>query len=130
MNREILFRGKAVNTEKWLYGDLVLYQGHTQIWTTDIDGGKWNYLVESDTVGQYTGMTDKNGTKIFEGDILQCAWNTKIFLYYDDYHLQFRGKEISTDLHPCEIDYYGYSKIEVIGNIHDNPELLKGADHG
>lgn len=130
--REILFRGKTVDSGRWIFGDLSNYgDSYTGITTTKgfsiIDSAE----VTPETVGQYTGMTDKNGTKIFEGDII-CRE------FHGDY---YTGVVYFTD------DFYGYSVtfidgttpeimplsefhktryIEVIGNIHDNPELLKG----
>ena len=75
------------------------------------------------TVGQYTGLTDKNGKKIFEWDIVKGSWGTIFVVCFDEQYLQFRAKK--PDSYPREIDFYGDSKeIEVIGNIHDNPELL------
>lgn len=69
-------------------------------------------------------MTDKNGKKIFEGDIVHGYWNTKFLIFFDLCCLQFRAK--LSDGTEKDIDYYGDSKkIEVIGNIYDNPELLR-----
>ena len=82
------------------------------------------YEVIPETVGQFTGLTDKNGKKIFEGDIVHGYWNTKFLIFFDLCCLQFRAK--LSDGTEKDIDYYGDSKkIEVIGNIYDNPELLR-----
>lgn len=120
--REILFRGIRKLTNEWIFGSL-----HIEKFTDDED-----YLcceinqcdVFPETVGQYTGLTDKNGNKIFEGDILKGAWETVFQVVYDDCYLGFRAKE-KDGMHNC-IDYYGLDRIEVTGNIHDNPELLGG----
>lgn len=127
--REILFRGKSTYTEIWCEGWYVP--------PVDYNGKHWDasisYKVESghledvevipETVGQYTGLTDKNGTKIFEGDIVKGSWNTVFVVYYDEDYLQFRAKK--ADGYAREVDYYGSSNyLEVIGNIHDTPELL------
>lgn len=72
---------------------------------------------------EYAGLTDKNGKKIFEGDIVKGTWNTIFEVYFDDCSLQFRAKAKGGS--EREIDYYGdSSKLEIIGNIYDNPELL------
>lgn len=119
--REILFRGKAITSKKWIYGDLLQYADVAQIWE-DTEQGKFNVLVIAETVGQYTGLTDKNGKKIFEGDILSTpkwkgvvAWGDG----YGTYCVQHGINRPAIDIVMNEFD------VEVIGNIYDNPELLK-----
>lgn len=116
--REILFRGKAIDGN-WYYGvPLVFTEDYVCITAPHTNNKK----VEANTIGQYTGLTC-NGNKIFEGDIVKGAWDTIFQVVYDDCYLGFRAKE-EGGMHNC-IDYYGLDLIEVIGNIHDNPELLK-----
>lgn len=150
--REILFRGRATTTGGWLEGDLLQYAGSAQIWTTDtIDGGKWNYEVVPSTVGQYTGLTDKNGKKIFEGDIIRMHGNQDDIAVVQfgefgcvDIELEsitdrvngWHYKPLATDalsqLEPFCWEFQlnkmwvEQNDIEIIGNIHDNTELLKG----
>ena len=126
--REILFRGKRVGSEEWVEGFYLTSPefDNQEIAVITTDRPRNPYYVSKETVGQYTGLTDKNGTKIFEGDIVKGAWNTILVIYYDDCYTQFRAKHKWGE---NEISYYGdTNKLEVIGNIHDNPELLKGGE--
>lgn len=117
--REILFRGRDISG-KWHYGVPLMFN---EDYVCIAKLNEHNKTVEYKTLGQYTGLTDKNGKKIFEGDIVQGAWETIFAVYYDSDYLQFRAKV--KDNYTREIDYYGNSNyIEIIGNIHDNPKLL------
>lgn len=121
--REILFRGKAANridgreyrtkykNGDWVYGlitDVENYAGFSEMTNTD---GVSGIEVDKSTVGQFTGLTDKNGNKIFEGDIMRNANNVVEFC--ND------GFCINGDS-PLAF----WTNTEIIGNIHDNPELL------
>ena len=122
--REILFRGKRKDNGEWVEGTGVVYTGKETLIV------KFNYYFEHyevlpETVGQYTGLTDKNGKKIFEGDIV------KVPVYFDCGcypHTEIRTKVVKIPMF-YTIAFDG--DIEIIGNIHDNPELLKGGvDNG
>ena len=128
--REILFRGKTFITKKMVTGTGILYDG-TNTWIVNNEPpkalafGMEHYTVIPETIGQYTGLTDKNGTQIFEGDIV----NFKTTAYH---FKNCRIKYQSCYARYCAIDNKGYEypmdktfEYEVIGNIHDNPELLK-----
>lgn len=116
--REILFRGKRVDTKEWVYG--YVYPGKNGGLYIVTTHGQESFEIDPETVSQYTGLTDKNGVKIFEGDILKSEQNRIGYIgavYYED--CQWFGSK----------DYLGYavaySGAKVIGNIHDNPELLE-----
>ncbi len=135
-NRVIKFRGKRIDNGEWVVGDLI----HRKIWRSKIfairiyDDGFDIYEeheVIPETVGQYTGLKDKNGKEIYEGDIITTdlerpylivEYRNGAFMINcndgsDDYYdIFFRTSE-----EPQEVWKYG----EVIGNIHDNPELME-----
>lgn len=130
--REILFRGKTKHGGEWVYGGVCCSAGNTIIVSfserilTTIEGKR----VLPETVGQYTGLTDKNGKKIFEGDICQ----TKGFPLIDDkpFVVEWNDDECSfywRDVVGTDEFNIGVSQnTTIIGNIHDNPELLKGGE--
>ncbi len=113
--REILFRGKIAHNGEWVDGDLVQDIFKDQAYA-DISG----YSVDAETVGQYIGLTDKNGKKIFEGDIVKTNTDICVIVWQGS---RFIAKK--TNKRPMTLQYIKFSG-EVIGNIYDNPELLKG----
>ena len=133
--REILFRGKAVDSGKWVEGDLH-HNGDTarpmtligQVvmsrdkHTTELSlDGFWLSEVDPATVGQYTGSNDKNGKKIFEGDIVAqpvCKYTVEF-----DEGAFFLVPISAHNPYGCPLQLIGFGMMfEVIGNIHDNPE--------
>lgn len=120
MDREILFRGKRINNGEWVEGDLV----HSIYKLNDTCVGKYGctlgmHQVIPETVGQYTGLKDKNGKKIFEGDILAFNGDKLICIYKNGcFGFMFKG---------CFVTFKSFCRtnFEVIGNIHDTPDLLE-----
>ena len=118
-----IFRGKDTIEHKWRYGNLTVHGDTAQIWE-DTEQGLVNYLVDPETVGEFTGMTDEYGTRIFEGDIVRT--------YDPDDSPAVVKYDIGETMFAVVIDniFYGlgehfYSNdLIIIGNIHDNPELL------
>lgn len=145
--REIEFRGKCfINNEwQWVYGYYApvyllskdgkdynrycivsdKYLGRTEMLGCGVQSGlPANYMIKEDALGQYTGLKDKNGSKIFEGDIVKKNVNGKELkglVEYKDCAFGVRTDNDGSGLFLCF-----FNECEVIGNIHDNPELLGG----
>ena len=126
--REILFRGKRLDNGEWVEGNALIphpsFGGETVIITQDAPFHSLVYTVNPETVGQFTGLTDKNGKKIFDGDIVDAL---DIFGYPDGYGIvnwneTFNGWYMGKSSMYCN----RICTYEVVGNIHDNPELLGG----
>ena len=150
MNRKILFRGKRIiepikidryAPNGWVYGDLIDCSDEMYILPTDISGEMYRnrpyrfrandfeytiMLAEVDpkTIGQFTGLTDKNGNKIFEGDIVKCLSLEYGYVNKEVYYAEDRARFVLGSL-GSDYDFEEYINVEVIGNIYDNKELLK-----
>lgn len=131
--RKILFRGKSTGgIDKWIEGTGVFSDGiNTWISFNEpncaIARGLKHKSVQPETVGQFTGLYDKNGTKIFEGDILREPYHPERDTVVEWNDGRFRFRHIGKD----HYDYLCFSQDitnyrKIIGTIHDNPELLKG----
>lgn len=124
--RTIKFRGKDIEIDEWIYGDLIQRIGYTpSIMFHYESSGKaryYEYPVKRETVGQFTGLLDKNGSEIYEGDILDFnGLNIEVRFVRGVFALLCNGdldEELCGD---CRTDLFA----KIIGNIHDNPELLK-----
>lgn len=120
--REYLFRGKFGN--EWKYGFLSIEPKGLVIKEPYKNESSNVWHIDSDTVGQYTGLTDKNGTKIFEGDIVKYGDTVHNVVFEQRNGTAYFGLVYST-LETLSFGYYqDLKQIEVIGNIYDNPELL------
>lgn len=130
MNERYLFRGKRKDNGEWIKGDLVHSQTTTRGIITEIYTLDMAYEVIPETVGQLTGLKDKNGKLIFEGDILKDSLGVISVVEWcaDGRFLGFAIKN-DTSCHwhgGRQITYIAREpSVEVIGNIHDNPELLE-----
>lgn len=129
--REIKFRGKSLGNGEWIVGDLIRINGHTFIFPDPAPDGFDRYMVDPATVGQFTGLLDRNGKEIWEGDIVRNQQHTGGFLPPSEDEIGavviridggasvYVGGEFNRHR-------YLFGQInEVIGNIHDNPKLLK-----
>jgi uncharacterized phage protein (TIGR01671 family) len=146
--REILFRGKRKDNGEWAtatsifeaecFGELRFYINSLSNATVyfNSDGNitrteaeldcEWLEVIQ-ETVGQFTGLTDKNGKKIFEGDFIRVhgenGWYSDYACRWDEGNLEFG---IANKTESIGLGYFAPHELVIIGNIHDNPELLKG----
>lgn len=141
MNRHILFRAKRKDNGEWVYGYYATQSNHacfqselkyTSFILKDefMDwglGGLAEYEVIPESVGQFTGLTDKNGNKIFEGDIVKCLSLENGYVNKEVYYAEDRARFVLGSL-GSDYDFEEYINVEVIGNIYDNPELLYNGD--
>lgn len=133
--REILFRGKRVDNGEWVVGYLVKNNDDYLIFNAK--GSYYDtFTVETKTIGQYTGLENKKGTKIFEGDIVKvkitqtediriygnCKYKVGVIIYNEEFALFTCKNNFMNFIN------WAFNEYEVIGNIHDNPELLEVDD--
>ena len=141
MDREILFKAKRKDNGEWIEGSLVSTEGggrfilrsKTKVFIPrkkNVICSSECYEVNQDTICQYTGLTDKNGKRIWENDICDRKEKYPEIVTYNkgDWQLDYSyvfGKEMHTDA--CNLGFYVCERdcVEVIGNIFDNPELLE-----
>jgi uncharacterized phage protein (TIGR01671 family) len=126
MNREIKFRGKSKKTDKWIYGYYFKNRGIDFIAPDEFANGKtWeDYEVDSDSVMQFTGRYDKNNKEVYEGDVLRFydedIPSEVVFAFVD-------GALMAVYTSALDVrSSWPVNDMVIIGNIHDNPELLKG----
>ena len=136
--REILFRGKDSITKSWVYGALVQQQDDLLkekafiISYSNYQYGDFSeavvHEVDPETAGQYTGFVDKKGKKIFEGDILSI-YNSKAFLFAVEWNNQYVLKCTTNGVSDNIFNVIESPEdVEVVGNIYDNPELIKDGE--
>ena len=125
MDREILFRGRQLNGSEWFIGDLsrvVHDDGTCYVFPADgYNSPDW-YEVDKETIGQYTGVNDRGGNRIFEGDycaVIRTGALAYGFITFYQGCFLFEEKGTGNLLRLCDLAINGY-KIEILGNIYDN----------
>lgn len=139
--REIFIRGKREDTGEWVYGWYVQKQNPHSLdglpikhYITDLP--PFGYIVDPETVGQFTGLQDKYDRKIYEGDILgahlfedEPDYETRVVVEWHE--AGWYAVQRYSDLKPCYDPLHEAldgNRFEIIGNIHDNPELIRGEE--
>lgn len=139
MERIVKFRGKSKRTGEWLYGDLEYNKkkGIARIHTYTPDGEyEGQEIVDEETVGQFTGLLDKNGKEIYEGDIVRFDNTTyiahgnkyegNVMMYRGAYCVRYNENWCDKDFFaPLFADDFADRKTVILGNVYDNKDLLK-----
>lgn len=131
MKRQIKFRGKGLIHNQWIYGGLAEDRNNNVVILPKDDWRKGE-CVNEDTIGQFSGLPDKNGKEIYEDDIVRWEHDNKLYV------IRFQSGMFYASIEECNERIYGGFPLhsftdtaeegfqcEIVGNIHDNPELLK-----
>lgn len=119
-----LWRGKRLDNGEWVEGDLSRMGEQLYIANKE----HWKFAVDPSTLGEYTGLRDKNGKLIFEGDILRHNGGTFHEVVFERRNGNAYFGWVMNQLETWNFDLDFLRQLEVIGNIHDNPELLNGGE--
>lgn len=127
--REIEFRGYNRKNKQWLYGFYLQNRGAHFVCPDEFANSKsWeDYEIDPDSLGQFTGLFDKNKHKIYEGDIVSNGWSELHYIRYEDgkWDVVDEWKNWNELLEFAHTDYNNAIRgIEVVGNMYDNPEMI------
>lgn len=129
MKRDILFRAKKIDNKQWIEGWFDFSTVHNPVIWKRIDGEGENEPIILETVGQFIGLLDKKNNKIFEGDIIKIKGGSNYKVIWSEYHCGWHLIHAKGDGDKYGVYTYNISLeqkyFEIVGNIHDNPELLK-----
>lgn len=123
------YRGKRLDNGEWVYGYVQLSEDKKSAWICKSKEDDWTvkeqFPVDPETVGQYTGLKDKNGKEIYKGDIIQINHGRNALVVWVQRYLAYYIEWLP-DRYGAALSLWQSNQLEVIGNIHDNPELLEG----
>ena len=127
--REILFRGWNKKNKKWIYGYYLVNRGEHFISPDEFVNplaSYEDYVIDADTVGQYTGMKDTNGVKIFEGDIIESN-GSRHLMQYNERKAMFVTALVGALYITCGInqEWINEWKKVIVGNVYENKELIE-----
>ena len=125
--RIVKFRGKRVDNGEWVYGSLIedkYIVGIVIDWEEHYFNTEYWWRVIPETVGQFTGLLDKNGKEIYEGDIVREHANDYTPIYQNGIYMAYNVDKINDPYVSTQFNVIWRNDCEVIGNIHDNPELM------
>lgn len=122
--RKIKFRGKRLSTREWVYGSLIQWKDGTMTIITENKEDHSEFYVNPDTVGQYTGLKDRSGQDVYEGDLLRTPEGNIMIAEWVGSGIVTRCLTPTYD-GMMNTNRHAFPVSEKIGNIHDNPELLE-----